>query len=44
MERKWEYVLLGENHFYSYQNNGASITELCELAKVSEANVQGWLL
>ncbi len=44
MGRIWEYVLLSENHFYSYKNNGATITEICELAKVSEANVKGLLL
>lgn len=44
MDRIWEYVLLSENHFYSYKNNGATITEICELAKVSEANVKGMLL
>lgn len=44
MGRTWEYVLLSENHFYSYKNNGATITEICELAKVSEANVKGMLL
>ena len=44
MDKVWEYVLLSENHFYSYKNNGATITEICELAKVSEANVRGKLL
>lgn len=44
MSREWEYILLGENHFYGYKENGASITEICELAKVSEANLKGRLL
>jgi len=44
MNRTWEYVLLSENHFYSNRNNGATISEICELAKVSEANVKGMLL
>jgi type III restriction enzyme len=44
MGKTWEYILLSENHFYSYQTNGATITEICELAKVSEANVKGMLL
>lgn len=44
MNRAWEYILLSENHFYSNRNNGASVTEICELAKVSEANVKGMLL
>ena len=44
MGKIWEYILLSENHFYSYKTNGATITEICELAKVSEANVKGMLL
>ncbi len=44
MNKVWEYILLSENHFYSYRDNGATIIEICELAKVSEANVKGRLL
>jgi len=43
MFRQWEYVLLSENHFYGYSQNGASFTEICDLAKVSEAAVKGKL-
>lgn len=43
MEREWSYVLLGENNFYSLKSNSASVTEICELAKVSEAMAGGKL-
>lgn len=43
MEREWSYILLGENHFYSLKENSASIEEICELAKVSEATAKGKL-
>jgi len=43
MERVWEYILLGENHFYGLKENGASIDEICQLAKVTQANVVGKL-
>lgn len=43
MQRTWEYILLSENHFYGYAQNGASLVEMCELAKVSEAAVKGKL-
>jgi type III restriction enzyme len=43
MSREWSYVLLGENNFYSLKSNSASISEICELAKVSEAMVGGKL-
>lgn len=42
-EREWSYVLLGENHFYSLKENNASIEEICELTKASEAAVKGRL-
>ncbi len=41
--RTWEYILLGENHFHTLKNNGASIEEIFELAKVSKAGVGGKL-
>ncbi len=44
MDRVWEYILLGENHFYGLKDNSASITEICELAKVTEANAEGRLI
>ena len=43
MNRTWEYVLLGENDFYSLHRNGANLTEMCELHKVSESAVKGEL-
>jgi type III restriction enzyme len=43
MERKWVYILLGENHFYGLSGNGASIDEICDLAKVNLANAEGKL-
>jgi type III restriction enzyme len=44
MSKEWEYVLLGESNFYGLSKNGASVGEICELAKVSEAGVSGRLL
>ena len=44
MEREWSYILLGENHFYSLKENNATIEEICELARVSEAAIEGRLL
>lgn len=44
MNREWEYVLLGENHFYKLRDNHASINEICELAKVTQANAEGRLI
>ena len=44
MNKEWEYVLLGQSHFYGLSKNGASIIEICELAKVGEAAVTGRLL
>lgn len=41
MSREWEYVLLGENTFYSLSVNGATITDICECCKVSRAAVTG---
>ena len=43
MDRVWEYILLGENHFYGLKENGASIDEICQLAKVTLANTSGKL-
>lgn len=44
MDRVWEYVLLGETHFYGLKENGASIDEICQLAKVTEAAASGRLI
>lgn len=43
MDREWEHILLGETHFYGLRKNGASIDDICRLAKVSEANIKGKL-
>lgn len=43
MEREWEYILLGETHFYGLKDNSASIDEICQLAKVNLANASGKL-
>ena len=43
MGRSWEYVLLGENHFYGLRKNGASIDDICQLAKVTEVKIKGKL-
>ncbi len=43
MDRKWEYILLGETHFYGLSKNGASVDEICRLAKLNLANVEGKL-
>lgn len=40
-EREWAYILLSENHFYRLKENNASIEEICELAKLSEAAIKG---
>jgi type III restriction enzyme len=43
MNREWEYVLVSESNFYSLSNGGASITDLCNLCKVSSALLTGTL-
>ncbi|MDP2951026.1 MAG: restriction endonuclease subunit R, partial [bacterium] len=43
LEKEWEYVLLSESHFYGLSKNGASIEEICELAKINRANTSGKL-
>ena len=40
MDRKWEYILLGENSFYSLKNNGASIEEILEHSKATEKEIK----
>lgn len=44
MDRKWEYVLLGETHFYGLRDNNASIDEILQLAKINESKVLGKLI
>ncbi len=44
MDRKWEYILLGETHFYGLKENSASIDEILQLAKLNESKVFGKLI
>jgi len=44
MDRKWEYVLLGETHFYGLKDNNASVDEIFQLAKINESKVFGKLI
>ena len=39
---EWKYVLLGENTFYTHNNNGASIKEILEYAIVTEQTAKGY--
>ncbi|MGN0036632.1 MAG: DEAD/DEAH box helicase family protein [Bacteroidaceae bacterium] len=41
MNREWEYVLLSEDTFYGLSANGASITDICNLNRVSLSQVTG---
>ena len=41
MNREWEYVLLSEDNFYGLLANGATITDICNLNKVSLSQVTG---
>jgi type III restriction enzyme len=34
--RKWEYILLSEERFYRYRDNGANITEMCASVKIMD--------
>ncbi len=43
MGREWVYVLLSEGVFYSYQNSGATIAEICNIAKVNKPQTTGKL-
>ena len=43
MNKKWEYVLLGDNHFYGLKKNNATVKDILGLAKVSEGQVKGQL-
>ena len=41
MNREWEYVLLREDDFYGFSANGATITDICNLNRVSLSQVTG---
>lgn len=43
MNREWEYLLLPEENFYPYAQNGATLSDLARLLQVSKAQVQGTL-
>ena len=42
-ERTWEYIILTDKHFYGLQKNNASLEEILNLAKITEAQVLGKL-
>lgn len=41
MNRRWEYVLLSEDNFYSLSSNGATINDICDRCKVSLSAATG---
>lgn len=41
MSRKWEYVLLSEDNFYSLSGSGASLEDICIRCRVSAAAATG---
>lgn len=41
MNRVWEYVLLSEDNFYVLSANGATITDICNINKVSMSQLTG---
>lgn len=43
MDRVWNYILLGENDFYTWSGNGATFTDIANLTKVSKTSVTGLL-
>lgn len=43
MDRVWNYILLGENDFYTWSGNGATYTDIANLSKVSKTSVTGLL-
>ncbi|MBP5715788.1 MAG: DEAD/DEAH box helicase family protein [Bacteroidales bacterium] len=43
MNREWEYVLLAENNFYMWRDNGATVVDMCDLSKVTSAVASGVL-
>ena len=43
MDREWEYVLLDEDTFYGLSANGTTITDICDIAKVSLGQVTRYL-
>ena len=43
MNREWNYMLLGENDFYTWSGNGASFNDMARLTKVSATELSGLL-
>lgn len=41
--KEWVYILLKETDFYQWSKNGATLTDICQLALVSYSSVQGIL-
>lgn len=41
MSRKWEYVLLSEDNFYSLSGSGASLEDICNHCRVSASSATG---
>ena len=41
MNRTWEYILVGESVFYSLSGSGATITDICNMCKVSYSVATG---
>ena len=41
MGREWDYVLLREDDFYTLSRNGATLTDICQLNKVSMSGATG---
>ena len=43
LKKRWEYVLIKEESFYRLSKNGATLSDICSLNKVSLAEAQGVL-
>ncbi len=43
MNREWNYMLLGENDFYTWSGNGATFMDIARLTKVSVTELSGLL-
>lgn len=43
MDRKWEYVFVTEDNFYMWRDNGATLTDICNLCTISVATARGEL-
>lgn len=41
MRRKWEYVLLSEDNFYSLSGSGATLKDICNHCRVSASSASG---